>query len=90
MDGYALDDFQMEQVQTRLWDCRDAGIRDFLNSLSYNPRRLIELRYGLADGHRYSVEETADVLAKPANWVLTIESYALYELYQYLAPEGQL
>ena len=90
MEDYALDDFQRGQVQQWLWDRQDEGIRDLLNTLSYNPRRLIELRYGLADGHRYSVEETADVFTKSPNWVLAIESYALFQLYQFLATAGRL
>ncbi len=89
MEEYALDDSQKRQVQQWLWDRQDAGIWDLLNTLSYNPRRLIELRYGLADGHRYSITETADVFAKPVNWVVTIESYALFQLYQFLATAGR-
>ena len=88
MAGCALNQFQRAQVEQWLWDRQDAGIMELLNGLSYNPRRLIELRYGLADGHRYSVQETADVFAKSVNWVVTIESYALFQLYQFLVTAG--
>jgi len=84
MEQYALDESQRGKVEQWLWDRQDAGIRDVLNALSYNPRRLIELRYGLADGHRYSIQETAEVFTKPVNWVITIESYALFQIYQFL------
>ncbi len=78
-----LDEVQREQVEQRLWDRRDEGIRELLYALSYNPRRVIELRYGLADGHCYSVKEVADVFAKSNNWVMQMESAALFQLYQF-------
>ena len=90
MRSYSLNDFPMGQVQQWLWDREDGGVSDFLNGLSCNPRRLIELRYGLADGHRYSVEETADVFTKSVKWVVEIETYALFQLYQFLATAGRL
>lgn len=90
MDGTALDEVHRRQVEQWLWDCQDGGIQELLNALSYNPRRVIELRYGLADGHRYSLEETANVFARSINWVTEIESCAIIQLYQFLAPTGRL
>ena len=88
MREYALDELQKEQVEVRLWDRQDGGIRDLLYALSYNPRRVVELRYGLADGHCYSVKEVADIFAKPVNWVIEIESTALFQLYQFCGTTG--
>lgn len=90
MEHYALTDVQRKQVEQWLCDCPDAGGRDLLSSLSYNLRRVIELRYGLADGHHYSLEETAGVFGKSINWVVEIESGAIILLYQFLEPAGRL
>lgn len=84
MEQYALTDAQRQQVEQWLCDCPQAGGRNLLSALSYNLRRVIELRYGLADGHRYSVEETASVLEKSSTWVLETESGAIIMLYQFL------
>ena len=83
MAATKLDSMKRMQVEARLWNRQDAGIRDLLYALSYNPRRVIELRYGLADGHCYSIQEIADVFAKSTNWVIEIESTALFQLYQF-------
>jgi DNA-directed RNA polymerase sigma subunit (sigma70/sigma32) len=90
MDEIIFEQYERAKVQQWLGDRQDAGIRDVLNTLSYNPRLVIELRYGLADGHRYSIEETATVVAKPSSWVTCIESYALFQLYEFLEPAGRL
>ncbi len=83
MIGCELNVNQRGQVEERLWDRQDEAIRELLNALSYNPRRVIELRYGLADGHCYSLEEVADIFAKSVVWVQEVESYALLQLYQF-------
>ncbi len=83
MGATLLDSGKRMQVEARLWDRHDAGIRDLLYALSYNPRRIVELRYGLADGHCYSIQEIADIFAKSTNWVIEIESTALFQLYQF-------
>jgi DNA-directed RNA polymerase sigma subunit (sigma70/sigma32) len=85
LEECVLDQAQREQVEQRLWDREDTGIRELLYALSYNPRRVIELRYGFADGHRYSVKEVADVFAKSTNWVKAMESAAIFQLYQFCA-----
>ena len=90
MNEYVLDEFQRVKVEQWLWNRQDPRIRDLLSGLSYNPRRLIELRYGLKYGHRYSLEETARVFGKPVDWVKTIEAFALFQLYQFLVPAGRL
>lgn len=83
LEECVLDQAQREQVEQRLWDREDTAMRELLYALSYNPRRVIELRYGFADGHRYSVKEVADVFAKSMNWVKAMESAALFQLYQF-------
>ncbi len=75
-----LDELQRKQIEQRIRSRQDIYLTDLLDVLPYNPRRVIELRYGLADGHSYSVEETADVFAKPAHWVTGVEWAALTEL----------
>ena len=85
MDRQVLEDTELREVEERLWDREDEGIRELLNALSYNPRRIIEIRYGLADGHRYSLEETANVFVRPINWVIEIESCALIQLSQFMS-----
>jgi DNA-directed RNA polymerase sigma subunit (sigma70/sigma32) len=84
MDDGLLDELQKSEMQQQIREVRDLRMSQLLDSIPYNPRRVIELRYGLADGHQYSVEETADVFAKPTDWVVRMESSALtliYELY---------
>ncbi len=89
MAEYALDVAERARVEQWIWDRRDDGVRDLLCALSYNPRRIIELRYGLADGHRYTLEETANVFSKPVNWVTAIESFALFRLHEILTTMGK-
>ncbi len=86
MDQFALSDVQRERVEQWLCGCPGVGGRNLLSALSYNLRRVIELRYGLADGHRYSVEETATVMERSANWVIETESGAIVLIHQYLTP----
>ena len=76
----------IEHDQVRQWldDVPRATVRGLLCGLSYNPRRVIELRYGLADGHRYSAEETARVFGKTPGWVEEIETCALTLLSEFL------
>lgn len=84
MNDSLLNELQKRQMEQQIRESQDPRISEVLDSLPYNPRQVIELRYGLADGHQYSVEETADVFAKPVDWVLRMESSALdliYELY---------
>ncbi len=83
MGATVLDSAKRSKVEERLWNRHDSGIRDLLYALSYNPRRVIELRYGLADGHCYSIQEVADIFAKSTNWVIEIECNALFQLYQF-------
>ena len=86
MQEYGFTEAQREQVVQWL---SDAGGTELLSALSYNLRRVIQLRYGLADGHRYSVEETAKIFDKSINWVVEIESGALRQLYECLDPVGR-
>ncbi len=86
MEQFALTEAQREQVEMWLCDSPGGGGRNLLSALSYNLRRVIELRYGLADGHHYSLEETASVLEKPVNWVVETESGAIIMIYQFLTP----
>ena len=90
MEQCALTETQREQVEQWLCNFPGAASGDLLNGLSYNLRRVIQLRYGLADGHRYSVEETATIFGKSMNWVVEIESGAIILLYEFLAPAGAL
>jgi DNA-directed RNA polymerase sigma subunit (sigma70/sigma32) len=77
---------QQDQVRQWLGDYPRAAARDLLCALSYNPRRVIELRYGLADGHRYSVEEIARIFCKSTSWVEEIECGAITMLTEFLFP----
>jgi hypothetical protein len=86
MDQFTLSDIQRQQVEQWLCGCPGPRGRDLLSALSYNLRRVIELRYGLADGHHYSVEETATVMERTANWVVETESGAIIMIHQFLAP----
>ncbi len=84
MDDGVLDDLQKRQMKQQIRESGDVRMSELLDSLPYNSRRVIELRYGLADGHQYSLEEPADVFTKSVDWVVKMESSALtliYELY---------
>lgn len=75
-----LDELQRNQIVQCIRDRQDVHLTDLLDAMAYNPRRVLELRYGLADGHHYSVEETASVFEKPIHWVTGMEGVALSEL----------
>ncbi len=88
MDQFSLSDIERQRVEQWLCGCPGAGGRNLLSALSYNLRRVIELRYGLADGHHYSIEETATVMERSPNWVMETESGAIVMIHQCLAPAG--
>lgn len=82
MNGRIMEEYRIGQVEPQFWDFQDEAIRKLLYALSYNPRRVLELRYGLEDGRQHSLEETAKVFRRSINWVVEMESCALAQLYQ--------
>ncbi len=92
MMGGLLDEHQQQQLTQRIRERGDARMNELLDALPYDRRRVLELRCGLADGHQYTVEETAMVFAMPVSWVVGIETNALAQIHEmYEGPSsGQL
>ena len=85
MEAGRVNEVDKVLLEQHLREGGDARILGMLSALSYNPRRVIQLRYGLLDGHHYSVDETAGVLSKPVTWVMAIEDFALLQLLEFSA-----
>ncbi len=82
MNGRVMEEYRIGHTEPQYLDFQDEGVRKLLYALSYNPRRVLELRYGLEDGRQHTLEETAKVFGRSINWVVEIESCALAQLYQ--------
>jgi len=59
-----------------------AQIREVLKTLSYREREIVILRYGLADGHTYSLEEVGEIFKVTRERVRQIEAKAVRKLQQ--------
>jgi RNA polymerase primary sigma factor len=57
-------------------------IDDVMNDLSYREREIIRLRYGLADGYAYTLEEVGKIFSVTRERVRQIESKAVRKLQQ--------
>ncbi len=66
-----------EQVDAEVLRERLKGI---LKSLSYREREIIKLRYGLRDGHTYTLEEVAHIFKVGRERIRQIEAKALRKL----------
>lgn len=70
---------------TNVNDLRDAirhsvGLRHALADLPYRERSVVELRFGLADGHPYTLDETGKIFGITRERVRQIEARALRKL----------
>lgn len=59
-----------------------AQINKVLNTLSYREREIVSLRYGLADGYTYSLEEVSEIFKVTRERVRQIEANAVRKLQQ--------
>jgi RNA polymerase primary sigma factor len=57
-------------------------IADMLNQLNYREREILRLRYGLADGYSYTLEEVGQIFSVTRERVRQIESKAVRKLQQ--------
>jgi RNA polymerase primary sigma factor len=57
-------------------------IADLLESLNYREREILRLRYGLADGYSYTLEEVGQIFSVTRERVRQIESKAVRKLQQ--------
>lgn len=58
------------------------SIRDVLDQLSYREREILRLRYGLADGYAYTLEEVGQIFSVTRERVRQIEAKAVRKLQQ--------
>jgi RNA polymerase primary sigma factor len=56
------------------------AVAGMLASLPYRERAVVEMRFGLGDGHQYSVADTAAVIGESADAVAVIEADAVSRL----------
>jgi len=71
-DDDPLYDTNLEALKERL--------EDVMNDLSYREREIIRLRYGLADGYTYTLEEVGKIFSVTRERVRQIESKAVRKL----------
>jgi RNA polymerase primary sigma factor len=57
-------------------------IAEVLSALNYREREIIRLRYGLADGYAYTLEEVGKIFSVTRERVRQIESKAVRKLQQ--------
>ena len=63
-------------------------LNDVMHDLSYREREIIRLRYGLADGYAYTLEEVGKIFSVTRERVRQIESKAVRKLQQPYPVEG--
>ncbi len=73
-DEDPLYDTHLEALKHRL--------QDVMSELSYREREIIRLRYGLADGYSYTLEEVGKIFSVTRERVRQIESKAVRKLQQ--------
>ncbi|MCO6043850.1 sigma-70 family RNA polymerase sigma factor [Aeoliella sp. ICT_H6.2] len=73
-DDDPLYDTHIEALKNRL--------QDVMSELSYREREIIRLRYGLADGYSYTLEEVGKIFSVTRERVRQIESKAVRKLQQ--------
>ncbi len=57
-------------------------INDVMNDLNYREREILRLRYGLADGYAYTLEEVGKIFSVTRERVRQIEAKAVRKLQQ--------
>jgi len=78
LEDYRDDDPLYETHQVALKRC----IEDAMESLNYREREILRLRYGLADGYSYTLEEVGKIFSVTRERVRQIESKAVRKLQQ--------
>ncbi|QDU94605.1 sigma-70 family RNA polymerase sigma factor [Lignipirellula cremea] len=78
LEDYRDDDPLRETNQQALKHC----IEDAMESLNYREREILRLRYGLADGYAYTLEEVGKIFSVTRERVRQIESKAVRKLQQ--------
>ena len=58
------------------------GSQDVMKALNYREREILRLRYGLADGYAYTLEEVGKIFSVTRERVRQIESKAVRKLQQ--------
>lgn len=78
LEDYRDDDPLYDTHQVALKRC----IEDAMESLNYREREILRLRYGLADGYSYTLEEVGKIFSVTRERVRQIESKAVRKLQQ--------
>lgn len=79
--GEFLEDYREEDPLYEMnQDSLKARIADVLGALSYREREIIRLRYGLADGYTYTLEEVGKIFSVTRERVRQIEAKAVRKL----------
>jgi RNA polymerase primary sigma factor len=81
--GDILEDHRLDDpVETMNYDLLRSRINDALTALNYRERQVIRLRYGLADGHFYTLDSIGKIFSVSRERVRQIETRALRVLQQ--------
>ena len=86
LEDYREDDPLYEMNQQAL----KTRIADVLQALNYREREILRLRYGLADGYAYTLEEVGKIFSVTRERVRQIESKAVRKLQQPYRSRGLL
>jgi len=79
--GEFLEDYREDDpLQDMNRDLLKSRIADVLGALNYREREIIRLRYGLADGYTYTLEEVGKIFSVTRERVRQIEAKAVRKL----------
>jgi RNA polymerase primary sigma factor len=83
-DNYFGEFLQEDRDEDPLYDANLAALKERLEEvmteLSYREREILRLRYGLADGYTYTLEEVGKIFSVTRERVRQIESKAVRKL----------
>lgn len=81
--GDLLQDHRLDDpIETMNHDLLKSRISDALTALNYRERQVIRLRYGLADGHPYTLDSIGKIFSVSRERIRQIETNALRKLQQ--------
>ncbi len=77
---FVEDHREVDPLQDMTQDLLKQRVNDVLNALNYREREILRLRYGLADGYSYTLEEVGKIFSVTRERVRQIEAKAVHKL----------
>jgi RNA polymerase primary sigma factor len=87
---FVQDHREVDALQPMTQDLLKERINDVLEGLNYREREILRLRYGLADGYSYTLEEVGKIFSVTRERVRQIEAKAVRKLQHPVRARGLL